>query len=79
MSDYETRLDQAKIPTRARYDEVTEFQLNALDDLANEVEQGYGAMLGPQAQAPRAQAPRAAQGKDSWTTLPNGVRVRRKQ
>jgi len=79
MSDYETRLDQAKIPTRARYDEVTEFQLNALDALANEVEQGYGAMLGPQAQAPRAQATRAAQGKDSWTTLPNGVRVRRKQ
>jgi len=79
MSDYETRLDQAKMPSRANYDEVTEQKLNELEALADGVLSGYGEMLGPQAQAPRPQAPRAAQGKDSWTTLPNGVRVRRKQ
>lgn len=75
MSDYETRLDQAKIPDRGRYDEVTLQQLNDLESLADGVISGYGAMIGgvpaPQA-APQAQGP-------EWQTLPSGVKIRRVQ
>ena len=74
MSDYETRLDQAKMPARSNYDEVTEQQLMELEALADGVLMGYGEMMGGAQQG-------APQGKQEggWMTLPNGVRVRRKQ
>lgn len=74
MSDYETRLDQAKMPARSNYDEVTEQQLMELEALADGVLMGYGELMGGAQQG-------APQGKQEggWMTLPNGVRVRRKQ
>jgi cation transport regulator ChaB len=46
MSDYETRLDQAKFPTRNNYEEVGAQQLQALEDQLNTIEQNYREMLG---------------------------------
>ena len=48
MSDYETRLDQSKIPQRGRYESTTEQQLKQLEDMANFIESGYSDMLGPE-------------------------------
>jgi len=47
MSDYETRLDQGKIPRRDQYDSVTEQQLKQLEDLANGIISGYSDMAAP--------------------------------
>jgi len=47
MSDYETRLDQGKIPKRDQYDSVTEQQLKQLEDLANGIIDGYSGMVAP--------------------------------
>lgn len=46
MSDYETRLDQSKIPNRAQYDDVTLQKLDELEALAKGIQSGYGDMLG---------------------------------
>ena len=46
MSDYETRLDQAKIPQRGRYESTTEQQLQQLEEMAQFIESGYADMLG---------------------------------
>lgn len=46
MSDYETRLDQSKIPDRTRYDAVTAQQLDELEALADGVISGYSDMIG---------------------------------
>lgn len=51
MSDYETRLDQAKFPTRGNYEEVGEQQLQALEDQLNTIEENYRQMLGGSAPA----------------------------
>lgn len=48
MSDYETKLDQAKFPTRQEYESVTEQQINDLDSMLNAIETGYGDLLGGQ-------------------------------
>jgi hypothetical protein len=56
MSDYETKLDQAKFPDRKKYETVTEDQLNQLDNMLNAIETGYGDMLGTTSEAPRAGA-----------------------
>ena len=53
MSDYETRLDQAKMPTRLDYPGVTEQQIQSLDDMVNTLEAGYSDLTGP----PPQQAP----------------------
>jgi hypothetical protein len=55
MSDYETRLDQAKFPDRGQYEDVAEQQLQAIEDLLNTVDGGYSEMLGSksQSQAPQ--------------------------
>lgn len=57
MSDFETRLDQAKFPTRNAYEAVGEQQLGALEQLLDTIEGGYSELLGrptPQRAAPRA-------------------------
>ena len=46
MSDYETRLDQAKIPTRGKYESTTEQQLQELETFADNIIQGYSDMAG---------------------------------
>lgn len=50
MSDYETKLDQAKFPTRDDYESVTEQQIADLDNMLNAIETGYRDLLtgGPQ-------------------------------
>lgn len=45
MSDYETRLDQAKFPNRNEYESVTEDSLNQLDAMLNAVETGYSDLI----------------------------------
>ena len=72
MSDYETRLDQAKFPTRGKYEEVAAQQLQALEDLLNTIEGGYSELLGtkpgaepntsaaPEPKVPRKEAPPSA-------------------
>jgi hypothetical protein len=52
MSDWEGRIDQAKLPNRRQYDDVTEQKLDAMDALADGLISGYSEMLGPQAQGP---------------------------
>jgi hypothetical protein len=55
MSDYETRLDQAKFPDRNQYESVTADSLEQLDAMLNAVETGYSDLIseGP-VQAPTA-------------------------
>jgi len=45
MSDYETRLDQAKFPTRDEYEAVTEQQIGDLDNMLNAIESGYSDLI----------------------------------
>jgi hypothetical protein len=56
MSDYETRLDQSKFPSRGNYEQVGEQQLQALEQLLNTIEAGYSELLGGK-QAPSQEAP----------------------
>lgn len=46
MSDYETRLDQAKFPSRQNYESVTQQQIDAIDGMLNAIETGYNDLLG---------------------------------
>lgn len=48
MSDWEGRIDQAKLPKRSQYDNVTKQKLDELEALADGVISGYTDMLGPQ-------------------------------
>jgi hypothetical protein len=52
MSDFETRLDQAKFPSRGQYEDVSLQQLQAIEDLLNTVDEGYAEMLGSGSPAP---------------------------
>lgn len=54
MSDYETRLDQAKFPSRENYESVTAQQIDAIDGMLNAIESGYTDLLGGQQDAPAA-------------------------
>lgn len=45
MSDYETRLDQAKFPSRSDYESVTAEKIQGIDDMLNAIESGYSDML----------------------------------
>jgi hypothetical protein len=45
MSDYETKLDQSKFPTRDEYEAVTEQQIGDLDNMLNAIESGYSDLL----------------------------------
>lgn len=61
MSDYETKLDQSKFPTRNDYESVTEQQLSDLDNMLNAIETGYKDLLtgGQQQGAAAPPAPQA--------------------
>lgn len=45
MSDYETKLDQSKFPTRDEYESVTQQQIDDLDNMLNAIETGYKDLL----------------------------------
>lgn len=68
MSDYETRLQQAKFPDRGQYESVSDQQIQSVQDTLDLLEKGYADMLqGGAAQTPsqpeqpqRAQAPQQA-------------------
>ena len=45
MSDYETRLDQAKFPNRGDYESVTADSIEQLDAMLNAIETGYTDLL----------------------------------
>lgn len=59
MSDYETKLDQAKMPNRGEYEAATAEQIAGLELLLNEMEAGYRELLGG---APSAAPPSAGGG-----------------
>ncbi len=71
MSDYESRLAQAIIPTRGSFEGMTAAKLDELDQIISDIESGYKAMLGPAAPA-GTPAPAAAgqPGRRSWNDLP---------
>lgn len=54
MSDFETRLDQSKIPSRGKYESVTAQQLEELEALADGIINGYSGMVGQEPVAPMA-------------------------
>lgn len=54
MSDFETRLDQSKIPSRGKYESVTAQQLDELEALADGIINGYSGMVGQEPVAPMA-------------------------
>jgi hypothetical protein len=45
MSDYETKLDQAKFPARTNYESVTAEQIQAIEDQLTLIERGYKGLL----------------------------------
>lgn len=57
MSDYETKLDQAKFPARTEYESVTADQINGIDDMLTVIERGYTDLLGGGQSAAPANAP----------------------
>lgn len=56
MSDYETKLDQAKFPSRNAYESVTSEQIQGIEDMLALIENGYTGLLGGGSE----QAPQAA-------------------
>lgn len=60
MSDYETRLDQAKFPTRNDYEDVISQKLEQLDALISGLDTGYRDLLGGQSDTAAPDAPKAA-------------------
>lgn len=72
MSDYETRLDQAKFPDRKNYEAVTAQQIQGIDDMLTTIERGYSDLLGG-AQQPDQQQPQQA--AEITATGPNGQKI----
>lgn len=66
MSDWEGRIDQAKLPKRSQYDNVTKQKLDELEALADGVISGYTDMLGPQ---------QPAQPTDPGIKTPDGTHI----
>lgn len=58
MSDYETKLDQAKFPSRKAYESVTAEQIQGIEDMLALIENGYTSLLsgGGQQQSPASAA-----------------------
>jgi hypothetical protein len=54
MSDYESRLQNAALPSRGTYEDVTVQQFEDLARLFDTVEQGYGELLSGGQAAPTA-------------------------
>jgi hypothetical protein len=77
MSDYETKLDQAKFPARTNYESVTEEQIQAIDDQLSLLENGYKGLLSgnaPEQAAPQ-QQPQQAQGPVQVRTREEAMRL----
>jgi hypothetical protein len=51
MSDYETKLDQAKFPSRTKFEGTTQQQIDDLDGMLNLIETGYSDLLSGNAPA----------------------------
>ncbi len=64
MSDYETKLDQAKFPSRSEYEKVTKDQIDDLERTLNTIERGYTDLLSGSASGTSEGAAPAAGG---WT------------
>lgn len=73
MSDYETKLDQAKFPNRRDYESVTEQQINAIDDMLALIENGYTGLLGNGTQQTAPQSQQFQEGQTA--TGPNGQKI----
>jgi hypothetical protein len=77
MSDYETKLDQSKFPTRNDYESVTEQQLGDLDNMLNAIETGYKDLLSggqQQGAAPGQQSgPAQIKSDADYAQLPSGA------
>lgn len=69
MSDYETRLDQSKIPNRAQYDDVTIQKLDELEALAKGIQMGYGDMLGTNEAANAGPTVTPAKNSKGWALM----------
>lgn len=63
MSDYETRLDQAKFPNRGDYESVMFDSIEQLDAMLNAIETGYNDLLSEQQPSDDGQQP-------SWSIEP---------
>jgi hypothetical protein len=60
MSDYESKLDQAKFPSRTDYESVTAEKIQGIEDMLRTIESGYTDLIsGGAAQAQPAQPPPA--------------------
>lgn len=65
MSDYESRLAEASLPSRSNYESVTAQQIQQIEDMVNQLESGYTGMMGDQ------RAPAAGVGASgSWEATP---------
>jgi hypothetical protein len=51
MSDYETKLDQSKFPSRGEYESVTESQIVGLEQLLDTIDSGYRELIGQPSQS----------------------------
>jgi hypothetical protein len=71
MSDYETKLDQAKFPTRAEYESVTQQQIDDLDNMLNAIEAGYKDLLSG-GQTQQQTGPVQIQGDADYARIPSG-------
>jgi hypothetical protein len=59
MSDYETKLDQSKFPSRNAYESVTADVIRNLDDQLSLIENGYKGLLSGGSEQPTSQPPPA--------------------
>jgi hypothetical protein len=74
MSDYETRLDQSKFPTRGDYEDVIDQKLTQLETLFSGLEEGYTGLLGGSDMA--APAPAAPTGAPKAGEIRKGYRFK---
>jgi hypothetical protein len=80
MSDYETKLDQAKFPNRGDYESVTADQIQNIDDMLATIENGYkGLLSGGQSQESPPDGdktrggPKQIQSDADYAQLPSGA------
>jgi hypothetical protein len=74
MSDYETKLDQAKFPSRTDYESVTAEKIQGIEDMLSAIETGYSDLLsGGSAPQPDQQAPSPS--AEITATGPNGQKI----
>jgi hypothetical protein len=71
MSDYETRLDQAKFPTRFEYEDVTQQQIDQIAKQLNLIELGYTDLMG---ETPEAEQPQQSTGGPQPGAIEDGYK-----